>query len=168
MPTHNDVYPDISFENVGRTFFENDITMFTASIAISLKRIADTLEHIESSASMEAADMTDNKTPELIIAKLLIDAEAADEQTAAQIGVLMISALHKEGFVVVSNDPAAIIPEIINELKSSASMIRTWIPEAFPANSLGQKHFVRVVMESVAETIDRAVASNDSSKEPPT
>lgn len=51
-----------------------------------------------------------------------------------------------------------IAPEAIDELRMSAIMIRTWIPEVFPANAVGQVHFVRAIIDSVADVIDRALA----------
>lgn len=49
-------------------------------------------------------------------------------------------------------------PSVVSELGMAARMIRTWIPESFPANERGQVHFVRAVIESVADVIERAVA----------
>lgn len=54
-------------------------------------------------------------------------------------------------------DRAVLRPNTIKELRQSAIMIRTWIPEAFPESESGQRHFVRVVMESVAAVIERAL-----------
>lgn len=53
---------------------------------------------------------------------------------------------------------AEIAPDTLDELRQCATMIRTWIPESFPANSSGQVHFVRGVMESVAFVIERALS----------
>lgn len=53
---------------------------------------------------------------------------------------------------------AEFAPETLEELRMAARMIRRWIPEAFPENEKGQIHFVRAVVESVASTIDRALA----------
>jgi RyR domain len=58
------------------------------------------------------------------------------------------------------SDPAVIHTHPMEELRQSAVMIRTWIPEVFPANSAGQVHFVRAVMESVATVIDRVLADD--------
>jgi hypothetical protein len=52
-------------------------------------------------------------------------------------------------------DTAEIHPDAMEELRQCAVMIRTWMPASFPENEQGQKHFVRVVMESVADVIDR-------------
>lgn len=53
--------------------------------------------------------------------------------------------------------------EMIEELRLSAVMIRTWAPETFPANESGQVHFARAIMESVAETIEKALAAATAS-----
>lgn len=54
-------------------------------------------------------------------------------------------------------DPAEIGLSNTEELRACVTMIRTWIPEVFPANERGQVHFVRAVVESVADTIERAL-----------
>jgi hypothetical protein len=97
------------------------------------------------------------KTPAEIFAAALTDAKAADPEIAATVGNLMINMLHEAGYKVVSNDPAAIHPDATEELRAAAKMIRTWIPEVFPSDSLGRMHFVRVVMESVAANIEWAL-----------
>jgi Lar family restriction alleviation protein len=56
-----------------------------------------------------------------------------------------------------------ISPDHIEELRRSAAMIRRWIPETFPENELGQVHFARAVIESVASTIERALGIPDGS-----
>lgn len=56
-------------------------------------------------------------------------------------------------------DPGAIPPAPWDELRQSALMIRTWIPEVYPANEQGQVHFARAVMESVATVIERVLAA---------
>ena len=61
-------------------------------------------------------------------------------------------------------DPAAIQTNSIDELRQSAVMIRKWMSEAFPANSLGQVHFVRAVVDSVADVIDRVLADDAAYK----
>ena len=45
-----------------------------------------------------------------------------------------------------------------HELRLCSTMIRTWIPEAYPADEQGQVHFARAIMEAVADAIDRALA----------
>lgn len=62
------------------------------------------------------------------------------------------------------DDPAAIHPNPIDELRQCAVMIRRWMPEAFPENSVGQRHFVRCVVESVADVIDRVLADDAAYK----
>lgn len=52
---------------------------------------------------------------------------------------------------------AEFLPDTLEELRLSVRMIRRWIPDCFPANEMGQVHFVRSVMESVATTIERAL-----------
>lgn len=56
-------------------------------------------------------------------------------------------------------DSAAIDLDPLDELRQCAVMIRTWIPEVYPTNELGQVHFARAVMESVATVIDRVLAT---------
>ena len=51
--------------------------------------------------------------------------------------------------------PAAYPDDAIADLRQAARMIRTWIPDVYPANELGQVPFARAVMESVADAIDR-------------
>jgi len=46
-----------------------------------------------------------------------------------------------------------------DELRMSAVMIRTWVPEVFPKNEFGQMHFIRIVMDSIATNIEIALAS---------
>lgn len=52
-------------------------------------------------------------------------------------------------------DPAIYPDDAIADLRQCAVMIRTWIPEVYPANEAGQVPFARAVMESVAAAIDR-------------
>ncbi len=59
---------------------------------------------------------------------------------------------------------AEFIPDTDEELRLSARMIRTWLPESFPENERGQIHFVRSVMESVASTIERALDGKSKSE----
>lgn len=47
--------------------------------------------------------------------------------------------------------------DLRQELQASVTMIRTWIPEAFPANAAGQVHFVRAVIESIAGLAERVL-----------
>jgi hypothetical protein len=54
-------------------------------------------------------------------------------------------------------DTAIMHPTSLGDLQQCAVMIRTWIPEVYPANSNGQVPFARAVMESVADTIDRVL-----------
>jgi hypothetical protein len=56
-------------------------------------------------------------------------------------------------------------PDALEELRMAARMIRRWIPEAFPENARGQIHFVRSVVESVAGTIERALAGETEPSE---
>ena len=65
------------------------------------------------------------------------------------------------GQLVVS-DPAEIPLDAAQELRDAAVMIRTWIPVSFPANEHGQVHFVRAVVEAVADTIERAIGQDAS------
>jgi hypothetical protein len=53
-------------------------------------------------------------------------------------------------------DRATLRPNTLKELRQSATMIRRWLPDSFPANENGQVHFVRCVMESVAAVIEQA------------
>ena len=46
------------------------------------------------------------------------------------------------------------------ELEGSAAMLECWAPETFPANSHGQIHFARAMMESTARTIRAFLAAN--------
>lgn len=59
-------------------------------------------------------------------------------------------------------DDAAIPMDTWDELRQSAIMIRRWIPESYPANELGQVHFVRAVCESVATVIERHLAERST------
>lgn len=52
-----------------------------------------------------------------------------------------------------------ITDEWADELRLSAKMIRKWAPETFPDNENGQVHFARATMESVAETIEKALSA---------
>lgn len=47
----------------------------------------------------------------------------------------------------------------LEELALSATMLERWGPETFPANSLGQVHFARAMMESTAKTIRAFLAA---------
>ena len=49
-------------------------------------------------------------------------------------------------------------PDCADDLRQSAVMIRTWVPEVFPANERGQVPFARAIMESVADVIERTIA----------
>lgn len=53
-------------------------------------------------------------------------------------------------------------PNPREELRMAARMIRTWMPESFPANEFGQVHFVRAVIDSVAEAIERFFSTPSS------
>lgn len=57
-------------------------------------------------------------------------------------------------------------PNPREELRMSARMIRTWMPESFPANELGQVHFVRCVIDAVAEAIERFLMAPDAAIQP--
>jgi hypothetical protein len=50
-----------------------------------------------------------------------------------------------------------IAEDMVTDLAQSARMIRTWIPDVYPANALGQVSFARAVMESVATVIEQAI-----------
>ena len=63
----------------------------------------------------------------------------------------------KTGSDQPDDDPAEIRLDAVEELREAAVMIRTWIPVSFPANEHGQVHFVRAVVEAVADTIERAI-----------
>jgi hypothetical protein len=60
----------------------------------------------------------------------------------------------------IRSDPAsdgAINTTALEDLRQCGVMIRTWIPDVYPANILGQVSFARAVMESVGDTIDRVL-----------
>lgn len=59
---------------------------------------------------------------------------------------------------IICGGAAEILPNAVEELREAAVMIRTWIPVSFPANEHGQVHFVRAVVEAVADTIERAIS----------
>ncbi len=48
----------------------------------------------------------------------------------------------------------------LKSLKRCASMLNTYAPDCFPANENGQVHFVRAMMESVADEIDAYLAEH--------
>ena len=82
-----------------------------------------------------------------------------DEMKARATGI----AARVEGIIraeraVDSNAPdrATLRSNTLKELRQSATMIRRWLPDSFPANEAGQVHFVRCVMESVAAVIEQA------------
>jgi hypothetical protein len=82
-----------------------------------------------------------------------------DEMKARGVGI----AARVEGIIraeraIDSNAPdrATLRPNTLKELRQSATMIRRWLPDSFPANEKGQVHFVRCVMESVAAVIEQA------------